>query len=57
MALLSNTASETARQVGIIFIGVMMLYAGAHVVEPLSSLAWWLFGALFITVGAFWRWG
>lgn len=57
MALLTNTPSETARQVAIVLGGILMMYAGATIDEPLSALAWWLFGTLFVLVGAFWRWG
>lgn len=57
MALLSNTPSESVRQLAIALGGVLLMYAGATTTEPLSSVALWLFGALFVLVGAFWRWG
>ena len=57
MALLTNTPSESVRQLAIALGGVLLMYAGATETEPLSSFALWMIGALFVLVGAFWRWG
>lgn len=57
MALLSNTASETARQVAIVIGGILLLYAGFSEADPLGTAALFFIGVLFIGVGAFWRWG
>ncbi|MEK0324870.1 MAG: hypothetical protein QQN63_04120 [Nitrosopumilus sp.] len=57
MALLSNTVSETLHQIAMAIGGLLLMWLGFNISDPLSGIAFVFIGLLFIGVAIFWRWG